>query len=117
MMVLVSGLSPPSHFFDDLFLLIWLLWVLVAACGIFSCGTQTLSCSMWDVFPGPGTEPKPPELGVWNLSHSTTREVPPADHSDSGSFLMACTLLSQVGFQRRFWQVGRTHGLVSPLSF
>ena len=43
-----------------IFLFIWLLQVLVAACGIFelrsslqyvesfSCGIQTLSCGMWD---------------------------------------------------------------------
>ena len=41
-----------------------------------------------------------------------------ANHSDSGSFLVACTSLSQDGIQRGgFWEVGRTYGLVSPLSF
>ena len=34
-----------------------------------------LSCSMWDLVPWPGTEPGPPALGVWSLSHWTTREV------------------------------------------
>ena len=38
-------------------------------------------------------------------------------HSNSGSFLVACTSLSQDGFQQGFWDVGRTYGLVSPLSF
>ena len=41
-----------------------------------------------------------------------------ANHSDSGSFLVACTLLSQDGFQQKgFWEVGRTYGLASSLSF
>ena len=40
-----------------------------------------------------------------------------ANHSDSGSFLVARTLLSQDGFQSEgFWEVGRTYRL-SPLSF
>ena len=33
------------------YLFIWLQWVLVAACGIFSCGMLTLSCGMWDLVP------------------------------------------------------------------
>ena len=41
-----------------------------------------------------------------------------ASHSDSGSFLVAHTSLSQDGFQQEgFWEVGRTYGLASPLSF
>ena len=40
-----------------------------------------------------------------------------ADHSDSGSFLVAHASLSQGGFQRRgFWEVGRTYGVVSVSS-
>ena len=31
---------------------------------------------MWDVARPPGTEPRPPALGAWSLSHWTTREVP-----------------------------------------
>ena len=58
----------------DLRCCVWDL--LVAACGIFSCGMRTLSCSMWDLFPCPGIKPGPPALGVWSLSHWTTREVP-----------------------------------------
>ena len=50
--------------------------LLVVACGIFSCGTWTLSCGMWDLVPWPGIEPGPPALGVQSLSHWTTREVP-----------------------------------------
>ena len=58
------------------YLFIWLCRVLVAACGIFSCGMQTLSCGMWDPAPRPGIEPGPPVLGARILSHWTTREVP-----------------------------------------
>ena len=40
-----------------------------------------------------------------------------ANRSDSGSFLVVHTWLSQDGVQRGgFWEVGRTHGLASPLS-
>ena len=35
-----------------------------------------LSCSMWDLVPWPGIEPRPPTLGAWSLSHWTTMEVP-----------------------------------------
>ena len=52
-------------FFNFLFVFIWLCRVLdvgflvfIAACGIFSCGTWTLSCSMWDLVPLPGIEPR-----------------------------------------------------------
>ena len=60
-------------------------WVLVAACGIFSCGMQALCCSMWDPIPQLGIEPGPPhwEHGVldtgppgksfsWGLIHAYT---------------------------------------------
>ena len=50
--------------------------IFVAACGIFSCGMWTLSCSMWDLVPWPGIELGAPALGVQSLSHLTTREVP-----------------------------------------
>ena len=32
-----------------IYLLIWLCWVLVIACRIFSWGVQTLGCGMWDL--------------------------------------------------------------------
>ena len=48
---------------------------LVAAHGLFSCGMWTLSWGMWDLVPWPGTEPGPPELGVRSLSLWTTREA------------------------------------------
>ena len=43
---------------------IWLCRVLVAACGLFSCGMWTLSWGMWDLVPWPGIKPWPPKLGV-----------------------------------------------------
>ena len=45
-----------------IYLFAWLHWVLVVACGILA--------------PWPGIEPGFPALGVWSLSHWTTREVP-----------------------------------------
>ena len=53
-------------FLNFLFVFIWLCRVVVvgslifiAACVIFSCDTWTLSCSMWDLVPLPGIEPRP----------------------------------------------------------
>ena len=46
-----------AYFIDKLFVLkkkklfIWLCRVLVAACGVFSCGMRALNCSMWDLVP------------------------------------------------------------------
>ena len=40
------------------------------------CGMRALSCSMLDLVPGPGIEPRPPALGAWSRNHWTTREVP-----------------------------------------
>ena len=42
-----------------IYLFIWLQQVLVVACGIFSCSLQTLSCGMWDLVPGEGSNPGP----------------------------------------------------------
>ena len=40
------------------------------------------------------------------------------NHSDTGSFLVVCTALSQEVFKwERVWEVGRTYGLESSLSF
>ena len=42
-------------------------------------------------------------------------ELSSANHSDSGSFLVAHASLSQDGFQQAgFWHVGKTYRLVSP---
>ena len=60
-----------------------LYWVLVVASRIFNpcCSMQTLSCGMWDLVPQPGINPRPPALGVWSLSHWTTKDV-----SGNGNF-------------------------------
>ena len=50
-------------------LCIWMLWVLVAACGISSWRMQ-------DLVPWPGIKPEPPASGAWSLSQWTTREIP-----------------------------------------
>ena len=50
-------------------LLVWLQWVLVVVCRIFS-------CRMWDLVPRPGIKPRALALGEWSLSHWTTEEVP-----------------------------------------
>ena len=48
-------LIPLRHFIYlfifNIYLFIWLHWVLVAACGIFSCSMWALSCSMRDLVP------------------------------------------------------------------
>ena len=46
---------------------------------IFSWGMRTLCCTMWDLVPWPGIEPRLPALGVQNLSHWTTTEFPIID--------------------------------------
>ena len=53
----------------------WLFWVLKKYA--FIClSALGLSCGMWELVPQPGIKPGPPALGVWSLSHWTTREVP-----------------------------------------
>ena len=42
----------------------------------FSCSMQASSPSMWEPVPWPGTELRSAALGVWSLSHWTTKEVP-----------------------------------------
>ena len=72
--------KPPTLFIFNIYLFIclfWLLWVLVAACRIYSCSMRTLSCGMHvGSNSPPGIEPGPPALGAWSLTHWTTREVP-----------------------------------------
>ena len=41
----------------------------------FFFGCTGLSYSMWDLFPWPGIEPRPPALRAWSLSHWITREI------------------------------------------
>ena len=62
--------SPLSYFFLFFLYLFWLCWVLAAAYGLL------VAACMRELVPRPGIEPGPPALGVWNLTHWTTREVP-----------------------------------------
>ena len=40
-----------------------------SVCGVFSYGVQAVICSIWDLVPSPGMEPRPPALVAWSLSH------------------------------------------------
>ena len=64
-------------FLFEKYLFTWLRRVLVAACGLLSCGMQTLTCGM-RVGSSSLTrdEPRLPALGAQSLNHWTTREVP-----------------------------------------
>ena len=98
---MVNSLSPVSFgssvradfFFLNIYLFIWLRWVLVAIHGIFvatlivACGV--FSCGMWVLVPCPGIKLGPPALGVWSLSHWTTREVPEQMLTD---FVLRCKM-------------------------
>ena len=61
-------------YFEKLF--VWLSWVLVVGAGSLVVEWEFFKCGMWDPFPRPGVELRPPALGAWRLSHWTTREVP-----------------------------------------
>ena len=80
----------------------------VVACGTFTCGMWMLSCGMRHLVPWPGIEPGSPALGVWSLSHWTTREVPGciADSSlsnkESGILARLFPFHKQVGTALRF---------------
>ena len=78
-------------FLKNTYIFIWLCWVFtagmgslifLASCKIFSLrpvnsvAACELSCSMWDLVPWPGIEPRLPALGAWSLSHRNTREAP-----------------------------------------
>ena len=52
-----------------------------------------LSCSMWDLVPWLGIEPRPPALGVHSLSHWTTRDVPFI------AFQRGCAFNFELGFE------------------
>ena len=71
-------IEPTYFIFLFLFLLIWLLWILVAALGPFDlhCSMQVLSLQHVDPVPWPRIESRPPAHRMWSLSHSTTREAP-----------------------------------------
>ena len=74
--VSIDPTSLPSFFKNFIYGFIWLHQVSVEAWRIFNCGVQTLNCSMWDLVPWLGIEPRPPALGVQSLNHWTTREIP-----------------------------------------
>ena len=58
------------------------LFIYLAVLGL-GCGMLSHSCSMCDLVPQPGIELKTPAMGAWNLSHWTTREVPPVLFDDN----------------------------------
>ena len=58
-----------------IYLFIWLHCIFVVVYKIFSCSVWTFSSSTWDLVPWPVVKPGSPALGVWSLSHWTTREV------------------------------------------
>ena len=64
--------------FKNIYIFFWLQWVLVAALGIFHLwfSIRTLNCSMWDLVPWSGFEPRPLALEVQIISHWTTRKIP-----------------------------------------
>ena len=51
------------------------MYISVAAGGILSCDMSAVSCGIWDIVPWPGVKPRSPALGLWSLSHQTTREA------------------------------------------
>ena len=90
--ILQARIIVSQFFFKKVFIYfcLWLSWILVATCGIFSCGVRTLNCGIWDLVPCPGIEPGLPALEVQNFSHWTTREVP--SHSILINFLLPVLL-------------------------
>ena len=50
--------------------------VFTVAFRIFSCGRQTLSCSMWGLVPWPGIKHAPPALGAQSLGHPESPSLP-----------------------------------------
>ena len=75
-----------ANFFFKKYLFIWLHWVF--SCGAVAC--ELSSCGIWDILivSWPGIKPGPPALGVWSLSHWTTREVskPTSNAKKSSNF-------------------------------
>ena len=65
---------PLSLFYSARFICFWLC--VFCFFKILYLAMLGLSCSMWGLIPWPGIKPGPPALGVWSLSHWTTREVP-----------------------------------------
>ena len=94
--------------FINIYLFIWLLWVLSASHWIFD-----LCCHIQDLVLWPGTEPGSPASRGWCLNHWTTREVPPclntADaFSQSATFMQICYVINLVdvlNFDLRIWSL------------
>ena len=63
-------MSETTSLHSNIYLPIWLCWALDVACGTFS-------CTMWDLVPRLGIEPRPSALGACSLSHqgSTSLDI------------------------------------------
>ena len=82
----------------DLQSLLWHVGSLVVLLELFSYST-------WDLYPQPGVEPRPPELGTQSLSPWITREVPRAaltwgDSYRTGHCQVMWALLGCLRFRR-----------------
>ena len=72
------------YYYFNIYLFIWMRRVLVAACGLLSCGMQTLSCGMRTLSCGMHVgssswtrdRTQAPCIGSRSLSHCATREIP-----------------------------------------
>ena len=56
----------------------WVFFFFFLAAPVF------VAASMWNLVPRPGIKPRPPALGVWSLTHWTTREVPRSGFNSIG---------------------------------
>ena len=82
--VMGSKGSPFFFFFQKILYVFIYLGIYLAALGL-TCSTKdlsswhavSLSCGTWDLVPWLGIELGPSAVGVWSLSHWTTREGPP----------------------------------------
>ena len=72
---LIKGNCFTFHFFNIYFYLIAVPGLSSSTQDRFSCSIWTLSCSMWDLVPWPGMEPRAPALGPWSLSNWNSRKV------------------------------------------
>ena len=88
-----------SYNLGHLFFFFLLVYLHLLVCtGISGCDLWTISWSMWDLVPWPGTEPRPPVLGVQNLSHWTTREVPYSRASYITLSLLVISSTTAIGY-------------------
>ena len=68
--LLDQGLKArPLHWRADSFFFFFNIFIIYLA-------ALALSCKHMGLVPWPGIEPRPSALGVWSLSHCTTREIP-----------------------------------------